>query len=56
MFRSQRLALKYLAAAMTLFGIMVVAGLLASIYYVHDGLLLEQTPTSALPRCCTSTP
>ena len=55
MFRSQQLALKYFAAAMTLFGIMVVGGLLASSYYVHDGLLLNKL-SSTLPRCCTSTP
>ena len=42
MFRSQQLALKYFAAAMTLFGIMVVAGLLASIPYVQDGFLLNK--------------
>src|SRR6185295_4919374 len=41
MFRSQQLALKYFAAAMTLFGIMVLGGLLASSYYVHDSLLLH---------------
>jgi nitric oxide reductase subunit B len=42
MFRSQQLALKYFAAAMALFGIMVVAGLLSAAYYVHDGLLLNK--------------
>jgi len=41
MFRSQHLALKYFAAAMTLFGIMIVAGLLASTQYVQDGFLLN---------------
>jgi len=42
MFRSQHLALKYFAAAMTLFGIMVLAGLLASTHYVQDGFLLNK--------------
>jgi nitric oxide reductase subunit B len=42
MFRSQHLALKYFSAAMALFGIMVVAGLLSAAYYVHDGLLLNK--------------
>ena len=41
MYRSQQLALRYFAAAMVLFGIMVVAGLLASAQYVQDGLLLN---------------
>jgi nitric oxide reductase subunit B len=47
-FRSQRLALKYFAAAMTLFGIVVVAGLLTSIYYVQDGLLLNKLDFSVV--------
>lgn len=41
MYRSQQLALKYFTAAMVLFGIMVVAGLLAACQYVRDGLLLN---------------
>jgi nitric oxide reductase subunit B len=41
MYRSQQLALKYFTAAMVLFGIMVVAGLLASAQYVRDGFLLN---------------
>jgi nitric oxide reductase subunit B len=42
MFRSQQLALRYFAAAMTLFGIMIVAGLLASTHYVQDGFMLNK--------------
>jgi nitric oxide reductase subunit B len=42
MYRSQQLALKYFAAAMALFGIVIVAGLLASTYYVQDGFLLNK--------------
>ena len=41
MYRSQQLALKYFAAAITLFGIMTVAGILSSIYYVRPGFLLN---------------
>ena len=39
MYRSQRLALRYFAAAVTLFGVMTAAGLLSALYYVHPGLL-----------------
>jgi nitric oxide reductase subunit B len=42
MFRSQRLAFKYFAAAVTLFGIMVIAGLLSATYYLQDGFLLNK--------------
>jgi nitric oxide reductase subunit B len=42
MFRSQQLALKYFAAALILFGIMVTAGLLSAGYYLQDGLLLNK--------------
>src|SRR5579885_3301806 len=42
MYRSQRLALNYFTAAMVLFGIMVVAGLLAASQYVSPGLLLNK--------------
>jgi nitric oxide reductase large subunit len=42
MFRSQQLAFKYFAAAVTLFGIMVVAGLLSATYYLQDGFLLNK--------------
>ncbi|HZP91994.1 MAG TPA: cbb3-type cytochrome c oxidase subunit I [Burkholderiales bacterium] len=41
MYRSQRLALKYFVAAMALFGVMVVAGLLSATYFVRDGFLLN---------------
>ena len=41
MYRSQKLALKYFAAAITLFGIMIVAGLFSSIYYIRPGFLLN---------------
>jgi len=39
MYRSQVLALKYFSAAMALFGVMVLAGLLAACYYIHPDLL-----------------
>src|SRR6185436_6842908 len=42
MYRSQHLALKYFTAAMILFGLMIVAGLLASTSYVLDGFLLNK--------------
>src|SRR5579872_5265711 len=48
MFRSQQLALKYFTAAMTLFGIMVVAGLLASTHYVQDGFMLNKLDFSVV--------
>jgi nitric oxide reductase subunit B len=41
MYRSQQLAIKYFTAAIVLFGIMIVAGLLASVYYVQMGFLLN---------------
>jgi hypothetical protein len=41
MYRSQQLALKYFVAAITPFGIMVVAGMLSSIYHVRPGFLLN---------------
>jgi nitric oxide reductase subunit B len=41
MYQSQRLALKYFTAAIVLFGIMVIAGLLASAQYVHMGFLFQ---------------
>lgn len=44
MYRSQRLALKYFAAAITVFGIMVIAGLLAAIDYVNPGFLFPLLP------------
>ena len=39
MYRSQRLAIKYLTAAIALFGIMVVAGLMSAYYYIHPNFL-----------------
>src|SRR5215467_8604081 len=39
MYRSQVLALKYLAAALVLFGVMILAGLLSAWYYVRPDLL-----------------
>ena len=39
MYRSQKLAVKYLAAALTLFGVMVIAGLLAAYYYINPDFL-----------------
>src|SRR5574340_1769587 len=39
MYRSQQLALKYFAAAMILFGLMIVAGLMSSVYYVQPTFL-----------------
>ena len=39
MYRSQKLALRYFAAAVTLFGVMTLAGLLSALYYLHPGLL-----------------
>src|ERR1700687_2359649 len=39
MYRSQHLAVKYLTAAVGLFGVMTVAGLLSAIYYVNPDFL-----------------
>lgn len=39
MSRSQKLALRYLTAAVTLFGVMIVFGLLSAAYYVYPSLL-----------------
>src|SRR4249920_61623 len=39
MYRSQHLALKYLTAAIALFGIMTVAGLMSAYYYVNPDFL-----------------
>jgi len=44
MYRSQQLALKYLTAAMTLFGIMTVAGLLSAYYYLNPDFLFGFLP------------
>ncbi|MGH8042011.1 MAG: cbb3-type cytochrome c oxidase subunit I [Rudaea sp.] len=40
MYKSQKLALKYFAASLFVFGLLVAAGLLAAIYYVKYGFLL----------------
>ncbi|MGA3308524.1 MAG: cbb3-type cytochrome c oxidase subunit I, partial [Xanthobacteraceae bacterium] len=39
MYRSQQLALKYLTAAVALFGVMTVAGLLSAYYYINPDFL-----------------
>jgi len=39
MYRSQKLALRYFAAAITLFGVMTAAGLLSALYYLEPTLL-----------------
>lgn len=41
MYRSQRLALKYLTAAMVLFGVMVLSGVLSAFYYINPSFLLN---------------
>src|SRR5262252_1061894 len=41
MYRSHQLALKYFTAAITLFGVMIVAGLLSACYYVRPDLLFR---------------
>jgi len=40
-YRSQKLALRYLIAAVTLFGVMIVFGLLASLYYLFPSMLFN---------------
>lgn len=42
MYKSQELALKYFTAAIVLFGIMVVSGLLSATHYVQMGFLLNK--------------
>ena len=39
MYRSQKLALRYFTAAIVLFGVMVIAGLLSALYYLQPSLL-----------------
>lgn len=41
MYRSQKLALRYLTAAATLFGVMIVFGLLSSLYYLYPSMLFN---------------
>src|SRR5215831_15188763 len=44
MYRSQTLALKYFTAAITLFGIMTLAGLVSSYYYINPDFLFGILP------------
>jgi nitric oxide reductase subunit B len=39
MYRSQQLALKYLTAAIALFGVMTIAGLISAYYYINSNFL-----------------
>ena len=39
MYRSQKLALRYFAAAVSLFGVMTLAGLMSALYYLHPEFL-----------------
>ncbi|MFO1506312.1 MAG: cbb3-type cytochrome c oxidase subunit I [Lysobacterales bacterium] len=41
MFRSQKLSLRYFTAAIALFGVMILFGLLSALYYLHPSLLFE---------------
>ncbi|MDE2090635.1 MAG: cbb3-type cytochrome c oxidase subunit I [Gammaproteobacteria bacterium] len=41
MYRSQKLAVRYFVAAVTLFGVMIIAGLLSALYYLHPSLLFD---------------
>lgn len=41
MYLSQKLAIKYFVVAFALFGVMIVAGLMASVYYVHPQFLFN---------------
>ena len=44
MYRSQTLALKYFAAAITFFGVMTITGLLSSYYYINPDFLFGILP------------
>src|SRR5215470_17881350 len=44
MFRSQHLALKYFTAAITLFGVMTVTGIMSSYYYINPDFLFGLLP------------
>jgi len=44
MYRSQHLALKYLTAAITLFGVMTLAGLMSAYYYINPDFLVGLLP------------
>jgi nitric oxide reductase subunit B len=39
MYRSQQLAVKYLTAAIALFGVMIIAGLMSAYYYINPNFL-----------------
>ena len=41
MYRSQKLSLRYFTAAIALFGVMIVFGLLSALYYLHPSLLFQ---------------
>ncbi len=41
MYRSQKLAVRYFVAAVALFGVMIIAGLLSALYYLHPSLLFD---------------
>src|SRR5579864_914983 len=44
MYRSQHLALKYFAAAITLLGVMTLAGLMSAYYYINPDFLSGLLP------------
>ena len=44
MYRSQTLALKYFSAAMTIFGIMTISGLISAYYYLNPDFLFGILP------------
>ena len=46
MYRSQTLALKYFSAAMTLFGVMTLFGLISAYYYLNPDFLFGILPFS----------
>ena len=41
MYRSQKLSLRYYTAAVTLFGVMILFGLLSALYYLYPSLLFN---------------
>ena len=41
MYRSQHLALKYFASAITLFGVMTLTGLMSAYYYINPEFLFR---------------
>jgi len=40
-YRSQKLSLRYYAAAVTLFGVMIVFGLLSALYYLYPSMFFN---------------